>query len=143
VRKEQWMIREQVEERSGTRAGLAGKVAVWSLTLLVAAFFVSVGAPKLGGGAVEQFVGWGYPGWFSYVIGAVEVGGAALLLLPRVAVFAAALLGANMLGAFATELISGGPQALLPVVLLVLLAVVGLARRRPLIALVRRRGGND
>lgn len=48
------------------------------------------------------FERWGYGAWFSPVIGVVEISGALLLLVPRVASYAAALLIVVMLGAFYT-----------------------------------------
>ena len=40
----------------------------------------------------------GYPTWFLYVTGVIEVVGAILLLIPKTAVFGVLLLGATMIG---------------------------------------------
>ena len=47
---------------------------------------------------------WGYPGWFTYVIGVLEVCGAVGILFPRVAHYAASGLGVIMCGALYTVL---------------------------------------
>ncbi|GAC1340423.1 MAG: DoxX family protein [Myxococcales bacterium] len=77
-------------------------IAVWIATVLVAGLFLFAGAPKIAGKMAEQFGQLGYPAWFSYFIGAVEIGGALLLLVPRTATVGGALLAATMVGAIAT-----------------------------------------
>ena len=82
---------------------------------------------KLAGTAmhVEHFAQWGYPGWFRLFVGAREVIVGALLLVPRLAFYAASALAMGMLGAIYTELFRGDPpRALFPLVLLGILIVV-------------------
>ncbi len=111
---------------------------VWTLTVILAAFFILAGGGKLGGAPkqVDSFAHWGYAAWFLYVIGAVEAAGAIGLLVPRVAVFSVLLLGATMLGAALTHLVHHEMMAVpIPLVILGLLAIIGYARRGPLVAL--------
>jgi uncharacterized membrane protein YphA (DoxX/SURF4 family) len=123
-------------------ARFAWKAAgVWTLTVILAAFFLLAGGGKLTGTAkqVDSFAHWGYAVWFLYVIGAVETAGAIGLLVPRVAVFSVLLLGGTMLGAALTHLVHHEMMAVpVPLVILGLLAVVGYARRSPLVALYER-----
>ena len=107
-------------------------IAVWSLTVALALVFVAAGAFKLAGAreAIENFHRWGYPDWFRVVTGVIEVTGALGLLVPRTSWIAAAILSATMVGAIATHLHSSeATKAPLPLTLLVLLVVLGWARR--------------
>lgn len=114
---------------------------VWTLIAVLAAFFLLAGGLKLRGAPaqVDNFAHWGYAEWFLYVIGAVEAAGAVGLLVPRLAGFAALLLGGTMLGAALTHLVHHEMKAVpIPLAILGLLAVVGYARRAPLVALYER-----
>ena len=117
------------------------RILLWALTALLAAFFLVAGGSKLASSASSSanFARWGYPGWFMYVVGVVEAGGAIALLVPRVAGFAALLLCGTMAGAALTHLIHGETTAApVPLVLLAFVALVGYARRAPVLALVTR-----
>jgi uncharacterized membrane protein YphA (DoxX/SURF4 family) len=114
---------------------------VWTLTVVLAAFFILAGGGKLLGAPrqAENFAHWGYAEWFLYVIGVVETAGAIGLLVPRVAVFAVLLLVGTMLGAALTHLVHHEMMAVpVPLVILGLLAIVGYARRGPLVALYEK-----
>mgnify|MGYP001618369512 CR=1 FL=1 len=114
-------------------------VLLWTLTALLAAFFLVAGGSKLASSASSSanFARWGYPGWFMYVVGVVEAGGAIALLIPRVAGFAALLLCGTMVGAALTHLIHGEMTAApVPLVLLALVALVGYVRREPALTLI-------
>lgn len=114
---------------------------IWTLTVILAAFFLIAGGLKLRGAPsqIDSFAHWGYAGWFLYVVGAVEVAGAIGLLVPRLAGSAAMLLGGTMLGAALTHLVHHEMKAVpIPLVILGLLAVVGYARRGPVLALYDR-----
>jgi uncharacterized membrane protein YphA (DoxX/SURF4 family) len=98
----------------------------------LALVFVAAGAFKLAGAkeAIDNFHRWGYPDWFRVVTGVIEVVGALGLLVPKASWIAAAGLSVTMLGAIATHLHSGeAAKAPLPLTLLILLVVVGWARR--------------
>ena len=117
------------------------RAGVWALTAILAVFFLLAGGLKLRGtpSQVENFAHWGYAAWFLYVIGAVEIVGAIGLLVPRLAGFAVLLLGGTMLGASLTHLVHHEMKAVpVPLAILGLLAVLGYARRGPLLALYER-----
>ena len=94
------------------------------LQFLLAAAFLSAGAAKLAGAhvPVETFEKIGLGQWLRYYTGGLEVVFASLLLIPRTAALAAAVLAAIMAGAVATHLfVIGGSPA--PAAVLLLLAV--------------------
>jgi hypothetical protein len=71
------------------------------LSLAVAFFFAVFGVEKLAGSPdwVMVFNRIGFGQWFRYVTGAVQLGGALLLVVYRTSVIGAALLAATMVGA--------------------------------------------
>ncbi|WP_332309357.1 DoxX family protein [Pseudomarimonas arenosa] len=75
------------------------------LTYLLALVFFASGGAKLAAlpFELEAFARWGYPLWFMYLTGALEVAGALGLLIPRLSALAAACLGLLMIGAVATH----------------------------------------
>ncbi len=107
-------------------------IAVWIVSVLLGLAFVAAGTPKLLG--VQQFVDnfhrYGYPDWFRLLTGAIEVGAGLLVFIPRTAWIGAGLLVATMIGAIYTH-VSHNEAAMIgaPIVLLVLAAIVALARR--------------
>ncbi len=117
------------------------QAVVWGMTVVLAAFFLLAGGLKLRGtpSQVDSFAHWGYAAWFLYVIGAIEAAGAIGLLMPRLAGFSALLLGGTMLGASLTHLVHHEMKVVpVPLAILCLLAVVGYARRGPLVTLYER-----
>ena len=106
-------------------------IAMWALAGLLALAFLAVGSFKLMGDQmhVDNFERWGYPIWFMYVVGVVEVLGALSLLYPRTAAWGALLLTGNMTGATITHLLaSEWAMAPVPLVLGVLLVVLAKLR---------------
>ena len=85
-------------------ASLFGRFLVWAVTILTALTMVDAGWGKFASaeGWLHWFGVWGYPPRFAYVIGALELGAGILLLIPRLAPYAAALLIGIMIAAFAT-----------------------------------------
>lgn len=82
------------------------------LTYLLALVFFLSGAAKLLGleFEIQAFERWGYPLWFMYLSGVIEVAGAVGLLLPRVSAAVAVALALFMTGAVAlTSSIANGP----------------------------------
>jgi putative oxidoreductase len=77
------------------------------IALLLALVFFASGAAKLAGLEFEiaAFEGWGYPLWFMYAVGLVEVIGAVLLVLRHTSALAAAGLAAFMIGAVGTHVL--------------------------------------
>lgn len=105
-------------------------IALWVVTALLAGLFLFAGTMKFAASeAAEQFAQLGYADWFRVLIGGLEIAGGLGLLLPRTARYAAVGLGVVMIGAVGTLLrVGAGGQAVVPFVVLVLLAVVAYAR---------------
>jgi putative oxidoreductase len=109
------------------------KIAMWIVSILLAAMFLIAGGPKLLRPIETRamFVQYGYAPWFATLIGVSEVLGAIGLLIPRLAALAAAGLSIIMVGAFFTHVTHHeAPHAVVPLVLLALLIAVGYARLR-------------
>jgi putative oxidoreductase len=116
-----------------TRAASRGRaltIALWVLQIILALQFVMAGLAKLFGDAamVEMFANIGIGQWFRYVVGALEVAGAAGVLVPRVSGLAALGLVCLMIGAILTNLFVLGAGPWLPVGLLVVGALVAWGR---------------
>ncbi len=107
------------------------KIALWVVSILLAALFLFAGVPKLLVPAKvgPMFIQFGYSLWFMTFIGICEGLGAIGLLVPRLAALAATGLSIIMIGVFYT-LVSHhqGLQAITPVVVFVLLVAVGYVR---------------
>ena len=80
------------------------KLKLLSLTLIL--IFLASGTAKLMALPFElaAFERWGYPLWFMYATGVIEVVGSIALLVPRTAAVAAAGLVIVMIGAVTTHL---------------------------------------
>lgn len=96
-------------------------VVMWVLSGLLAAMFIGSGGMKLTGdvsGVAQHF---GYPIWFFYLIGLLEVVGAICLLIPRIAAEVGSFLIIIMLGALISHIRAGdGFMGLLPALLTLL-----------------------
>lgn len=117
------------------RARGSNAVAVWILSVLLAALFLSTGIPKLLGShtyGLQAASMAGFPAWIRIAVGIVEVAGAVALLVPGVATLGAVSLALLMIPAFATQLMSHQPGSWIPV-------VVGAV----LVALIWRRNPDD
>jgi len=77
------------------------------LAYLLALVFLLSGATKMAGMEfeIQAFEHWGYPTWFMYLSGVVEIAGAIGLLIPRISALTAACLALFMSGAVGTHLI--------------------------------------
>jgi uncharacterized membrane protein YphA (DoxX/SURF4 family) len=107
-------------------------IGVWFATIALVGVFAYSGISKLIGGSplIDRFTYWGYPAWFLLVVGAAEVVGAALLILPKTALYGAIVLGAVMAGAVFTHVrYAEWFPALFVVIVLFLLSMVGGSRR--------------
>jgi uncharacterized membrane protein YphA (DoxX/SURF4 family) len=82
-------------------------VKIKTTSLLLALIFLASGLAKLASLEFElvAFERWGYPIWFMYLIGAVEVIGGLGLLIQRFSAAAAAALAVMMIGAIGTHVI--------------------------------------
>lgn len=86
------------------------KVVVWAATIFVAAVMFLAGTSKIVQMAFwqRQFIeAWGLPGWLAPVTGLMEIAGAALLLVPRRAVFGGGLIALVMIGATGAHVVAG------------------------------------
>jgi uncharacterized membrane protein YphA (DoxX/SURF4 family) len=110
-------------------------IAAWLLQILLAAAFVSIGLGKFGDPSwARAFARWGYPPGSHLLIGSLECLGGVLMLVPRLASYAALFVAMIMGGAIATHALAGQPWTRpLPhlCVLLLLAAVRWRDRRRP------------
>ena len=114
------------------RLRLAGTIGLWALQVLLGALFVLVGTLKFGDPTwPRNFARWGYPDGFYMVVGVLEALGGLLLFVPRLASYAAAMLGIIMIGASLTHFVHGEMRRVAPpLIYLALLAIVGASRRR-------------
>jgi uncharacterized membrane protein YphA (DoxX/SURF4 family) len=106
-------------------------VVLWVLQIAAAGMFLMVGFLKLSGNAqlVGLFEAIGIGQWFRYLTGALEVGGAILLLIPRTSGLGALLLAGVMACAVMTHLFIVGGSPLGAIILLVVTTVVAWGRR--------------
>ena len=108
-------------------------IGVWVVSALLTLLFLFAGVTKLANGqmAAEQWAQIGYPHWFMLFIGAWEVAGGILLLIPRASLLAAVMLAINMIGAvYTTAIRMGEPRmGIFPFVVLLVLLVVAYVRR--------------
>jgi putative oxidoreductase len=104
----------------------------WIPRLGVAILFGYVGASKFSASSmwVRLFAQIGFGQWLRYATGAMQVGGAILLLIPRTTTIGAALLACTMLGAVLVQLfvLHTGPMAIVPAALLAIVVAVGASR---------------
>ena len=100
----------------------------WLLTIALAILMAGPGSEKFTSNTWERmFRRWGYPEHFYLVIGAIEVLGGLLLLVPKTASYSAIVLAIVMIGASATQILRGGRNGVGEMVfasLLVLLAII-------------------
>lgn len=104
--------------------------SLWGIQILLALAFLAAGGAKLAG--VEKMVMLfdqiGYGQWFRYLTGGLEVAGAILILIPKTAKFAAAMLACIMVGAIGTHLFLIGGSFVPALVLGVLCVIVSYAK---------------
>ncbi|PPJ06407.1 DoxX family protein [Nocardia cyriacigeorgica] len=128
------------------RPGPIENIVLWSLQVVLCLFLVIASAyPKFYGHpyAIESYDIIGFGQWFRYFTGVVEVAGGIGLVVPRLVTPAAAGLVVTMVCAAATQafLLEGPSSAIFPLVLGVIFAWIGWARRSDfagLVASVRR-----
>ena len=106
-------------------------IAAWVLSALLALTFLAAGGSKLAAAPyqVQLFAMLGFPGWFMYVTGIIEIAGAIALLIPRYAAAGAVIIICVMLGALASVLVHA-QMSLIPgtVVMLALAVAIGYLR---------------
>ncbi|MGZ4840873.1 MAG: DoxX family protein [Candidatus Angelobacter sp.] len=104
------------------------KIAMWVVSILLAALFLFAGLPKLLTPA-KILSQWVYAPWFLTFIGVCETLGAIGLLIPRLAALAAAGLSIIMVGAVYT-LVRHHLMKELPVPIVVFILLLGVAYMR-------------
>ncbi|MDH5428304.1 MAG: DoxX family protein [Nitrospirota bacterium] len=107
------------------------KTALW---VVLGAMFIMAGGTKLLGShsQVEHFAQWGYPLWFLYLTGLIEVGGGICLFIPRTQYYGIVILSITMIGAALTHLRAHEMNAFpVPLVLLGLLVTLAWTMRHP------------
>jgi uncharacterized membrane protein YphA (DoxX/SURF4 family) len=81
---------------------------------------------------VQHFAQWGYPLWFLYLTGMIEVGGGICLFIPKAQFYGIVVLSVTMVGAALTHLRAGEMGAVpVPIVLLSLLVLLAWTMRHP------------
>ncbi|QQO33557.1 DoxX family protein [Bradyrhizobium diazoefficiens] len=96
--------------------------------LALAAFFVvgSLSNILAPGSIYEEYLRWGYPHWFHFVTGSLELTAAVLLAQPRTRLWGSALGCAIMLAALATVTLHGEyGHGVAPLIVAILSIVVG------------------
>jgi len=107
------------------RRSKALNITFWVLQSLAAAAFLIAGATKHAGAiSLATFEKIGLGQWFRYFIGGLEVISAILIMVPRTAALAAAVLATTMITAIATHLFIVGPPPISAIVLLAATAAV-------------------
>jgi len=110
------------------------KIIKTGLWLLLGGMFIIAGGAKLMGShtQVEHFAQWGYPLWFLYLTGLIEVGGGICLFIPKAQFYGIVVLSITMVGAALTHLRANEMSAFpVPIVLLCLLVMLAWTMRHP------------
>jgi putative oxidoreductase len=114
-------------------------IALWLVQVLLAAYFVYSGYLLFGDDFVKKFDEIGFGQWLRYLTGVLEIAGAIGLLIPRLCGLAALGLVGVMVGAVGTELfLVARGDAMLPLVLMCVAAVVATFRWDTVTALLAR-----
>ena len=109
---------------------VSGSWTEWALRTLVALVFLAAAVAKLLGvpQLIKLFEKIGLGQWFRFFTAACEIGGAALLLIPRTATLGIALLGCVAAGALTTHIVVMKDNPADAIVLIVLLAAIAWLR---------------
>lgn len=123
-----------------TRPGRAASIALWTLQVLTAAVFVFAAIPKvtLDPMATTGFAVMGISPTGTLLIGLCEIAAAIAMFVPRLTGLAATCAIALMIGAVTTTLVFfDAAMAILPAVVLVVVAIIAYGRRQSTAALFR------
>ena len=120
------------QQRAGKKRTLF--VLTWVASILAALGIGLAGITKFAAASHwrDLFAAWGFPQWFLPVVGALEIAGAVALLIPRISLYGALVLGSVMIGAIGTLLIYPTPHfpVMLPMSYIILLIGISIARVR-------------
>ncbi len=106
----------------------AKSIFSWVVSFLIAGIFMMAGVTKVVGQKtqVEQFESWGYPHYFTYVVGVIELAIASTLLFPKLKYFGALGAIVVMLGAIITLIINNQTHMVIAPIIVLLLAILQL-----------------
>jgi putative oxidoreductase len=109
-------------------------IGFWALKLLLAALFLFAGGAKLAGvpAMVDLFGQVGLGQWLRYLTGALEMGGAALLLWPPTVLYGALLLALVSVGALWAQIFVLHEDVIHAIVLAAILAAISWTHRTQL-----------
>jgi uncharacterized membrane protein YphA (DoxX/SURF4 family) len=99
-------------------------IVSWVLAVILGVFFVAMAGPmkQMGGEeVVANFAKWGYPDFFRYVVGVVEIAAGVMTIYPKTRTLGASVIALVMVGATATHLMNSEPFTF-PLVLLAVAA---------------------
>ncbi len=93
-------------KRPVTTLKMVRLAAAWGVGLYLARMYVEMGWVKFdpNGFWTKAFERWGYPVWMRWTVGAIEVTGGIMLLIPWVASYGAIAVAVIMTGAFFTRM---------------------------------------
>ena len=97
--------------------------------LLLGAAFLFFGFTKVTGQeeAVQMFQAWGFPVWFVYVTGVMEMTGGVLAAIPRTRFFGAGLVSLVLLGAVGSHIKNADFGGMFPAAIVFLLIAAAVA----------------
>ena len=115
-----------------TEPSKALNITLWGIQIFTALAFLASGGVKLSGAPamVEMFTKIGIGQWFRYLTGALEVGGALLVVWPKTAAIGGWLLAVVMVGAIGTHLLIIGGNPVPAIVSLALAITIGWNRSK-------------
>jgi len=121
-----------MDEETHAGPSKALDIVLWALQILGGVAFCLTGAAKLAGAEqmVQLFAAVGFGQWFRYFTGALEIGGALLIVFPGTASAGAWLLALVMAGATIAHLTLLHTSPALPLSLLALMVIVGIGRHK-------------
>ena len=105
------------------------RLTTWLPRLALAVAFLTIGLSKFRDPMwVRLFDKIGFGQWFRYFTGAMQISGAALTLVPRLALFGITLIGCTLIGAVIVWVAFGQPfAAIIPGTLLGVVLTIGYA----------------
>ena len=114
-------------------------IALWIASALVAIIMMVAGWAKVADAEmlVHNFSKWGYPHWFRYAVGTLEIVSSVLLLMPKFRVYGASVIGGLLIGAVWTH-VAAGEYFMIPIpgILLVLSGIILVSERSRLLKIL-------
>lgn len=124
---------------AGRPVAVAIDVLMWTIQVLLAAYFVYSAALLFGDGLVGKFTEIGFGQWLRYLTGVLELAGAVGLVIPFLSGLAALGLTGVMAGAVATELfLLDNGEASLPAMLGGVALAIVVSRRNTIRAAIAK-----